>query len=94
MSEPYNVHRELVALWIRQAVHFEGDFMVKNAGRSYLSVVKGKAVFCDNGLLTNYRRKPEVLEKILHGLVDKYHNFTHSGYYYFYSRGEWRRFKP
>lgn len=94
MSESYNVHRELVALWIRQAVYFEGDFMVKNAGRSYLSVVKGKAMFSDNGLLTNYKRKPEVLEKILHGLVDRYHNFTHCGYYYFYSRGEWQRFKP
>lgn len=93
MTEPYNVHNELLSLWIRQAVYFEGDFKVVNAGRSYLAVVKGKATLCKHGHIVSYRRKPEVLERILHKLVNRYQNFEHKGYFYYYSRGECQRFK-
>ena len=91
MSESYNVHQELIDLWVRQAVYFDGDFKVVNAGRSYLSVTKGKATLCRHGHLVSYRKRPEVLEKILHKLVNRYQNFTRNEYYYYYSRGQWRR---
>lgn len=91
MSEKFNVHQELIDLWVRQAIYFDGDFKVSNSGRSYLSVVKGKAVLCEHGYLKGYRKKPEVLRTILHKLVDRYHNFIHRGYYYYYDRGEWYR---
>ncbi len=93
MSEYYNIHDGIISLWIKQAVYFDGNFKVSNSGSDYLSVSKGKSMLYKHGHLKRYIKEPEQLEKILHALVERYLNFQHNEYYYYYSRGEWRRFE-
>ncbi len=93
MSEIYNIHDEIISLWIRQAVYFDGNFKVSNSGNSYLLVNKGKPLLCQHGHVKRYIKSPEKLENILKRLVTRYQNFEHNGYMYYFSRGEWRRFQ-
>lgn len=91
-SEECYIHQNLISLWIRQAVYFDGWFKVSNKERSYVLVNKGKYVFCDNGHIKYQRKSRESMEKILHGLVLKHKSFIRQGYQYYFSRGAWYRY--
>jgi len=89
--EEFDLHDVLLNLWIRQAVYHEGTLKVSNGRDSYVVVNKGEYTFCDEGHNKKEKKRPEAIERILRGLINKYGRLEHKGYEYYFKKHRWFR---
>ena len=90
--EEFDLHDVLLNLWIRQAAYHDGVLKVSHRD-SYVVVNKGIYTFCDEGHIKREKKRPEAVERILRGLINKYGRLERNGYEYYFERDRWLRKK-
>lgn len=93
-NEKIDLSNEQLDQWIKDAcLKALGYLKVSNEGGKYALVEKGIYTVVDRGHTVLQKKTRHVTYNIFSKLIHRYLNFERQGYYYYYSRGSWRRHK-
>ena len=93
-SEPYPLTQDQIKEWLRDTIlHGVGYIVVENAqGYRWCEHLGQFTVTRMGHTEIGKRTRSERMTTML-SMLNTYKNFERNGYYYYYGRGSWRRFK-
>lgn len=93
-SEVYPLKKEQIEEIVKDAtLRCMGRLRVTNHGGFYASVELGVYIVEKQKHKEQIKKSREALYVIFLKLIERYHNFERGGYYHYFDKGSWRRFK-
>ncbi len=92
--ETTKIDDEFIDLMIDRCFTIDQYVIVKDTGRCWAKLQYRKYTYQNNEGSFTSKKSVRQLKKIFHHLINKYNSFEHEGYKYFYSRGNWAKYKP